>query len=207
MRLWWKVRRPWLVGCALVGYVLLLLAVKDQIVNIPSITMIGSAGIKLMNFVPLIPCVALLLCLDRRLQQAETTAVRPVVLLDRALVLATGAAVMTVGLLLAVTYGMQSVIPAARNVLFLIGLALVVRGLSSGTVATAAATGWLFLTVVAGLKGPGTPYFWAVLLEPASRPHAWVAALLAFFVGLLCMAPSRGLLRLRHTLATALPQR
>lgn len=207
MRLWWKVRRPWLVGCALVGYVLLLLAVKDQIVNVPSITMLGNAGIKLMNFVPLIPCVALLLCLDRRLQQAETTAVRPVVLLDRALVLATGAAVVAVGLMLAVAYGMQSTIPAARNVLFLIGLALVVRGLSSGIVATAAATGWLFLTVVAGLKGPGMPYFWAVLLEPASRPHAALATVLAFLAGLLCMEPGRGLRSLRHMLSLAVPRR
>ncbi|MBU7597552.1 hypothetical protein JGS22_007930 [Streptomyces sp. P38-E01] len=206
MSLWWKVRRPWLVVCALVGFVLLLLLVKDQVVNVPSITLLGGAGIKLMNFLPLIPCAALLFSLERRLGQAEATAVRPVALLDRGLVLATGAAVLAVGLLLAATFGMQSSNAAARNVLFLIGVALVARMFFGGLVATAAAAVWLFITVTAGLKAAHSPYFWAILLEPANRPHAAAATVIAFGAGLLCMNPGPRLRSLRHALTNALPR-
>lgn len=54
--------------------------------------MLGNASVKLMNFAPLIVCLALLLCLDRGLGPAELTGVRRVDLADRALVVGTVAA-------------------------------------------------------------------------------------------------------------------
>lgn len=193
MNLWWSVRRPWIVVLAVLVYVGFMLVVKEDVVNVPSITLLGSAGIKLMNFLPLIPCVGVLYCLDRRLRQAEATGVRAVVMADRGLVLATGVVLMGVGYLLSWTYGMGTAPAAGRNALFLLGLALVVRTWSNAAVASSAAAGWLFLTVVAGLKGAEVPYLWAILLEPAHRPHAVAAAAVMLLLGLACMGVTGGL--------------
>ncbi|MBU7600741.1 hypothetical protein JGS22_024715 [Streptomyces sp. P38-E01] len=188
---WAIVRRPWVVLAALVAYVALLLFVRDDVVNVPSITMRGSAGIKLMNFLPMIPLLGLLYCLERRLGHAEATAVRPVVAADRALVVATGGAAVMVGLVFNWAYGMDNAVAAARNVILLVGLALLVRAWYGAHAAAAASVGALFLTVVTGLQAPQKPYPWAVLLEPASTPHAAAAGALMLLVGLAAMGRNR----------------
>lgn len=184
MNPWIKVRRPWIVLAGVAAYTILLLLVREHVVYVPSVTILGNAGMKLMNFLPLIICLTLVLCLDRRLGHAELTGVRRVALADCGLVLATALTVLLVGIALHVQMGMPTATAAGRNALFLTGLALVVRARFGGTVAASAAASWLFLTVVAGLRAPHDPYPWGLLLEPWNHPPAGMATAIVTVLGL-----------------------
>ncbi|WP_344259747.1 hypothetical protein [Streptomyces sodiiphilus] len=187
------VRRPWIILASVVLYTGLLLLVREHVVYVPSITVLGNAGMKLMNFLPLIVCLALLFCLDRRLGHAEVTGTRRVVLADRGLVLATAGAVLLVGATLHLQLGMPTATAAGRNTLFLAGLALLVRAWFGGIVAASAMTGWLFITVTAGLRAPHDPYPWGLLLEPWNNTPAAVATAITALLGLTALhrAPPR----------------
>lgn len=187
MNPWVAVRRPWIVLLGVVLYVLALVVVREGVVHAPSITVLGTAPMKLMNFVPLIVCLALVLCLDRRLGPAELTGVRRVDLADRALVVGAVAALLSVGLVLHTQLSMPSATAAARNSMLLIGLALLVRARFGGTVAVSAATGWLFVNLVGGLRGPQDPYPWAVLLEGWNHPWAAAVCVVIFVLGLVSL--------------------
>ncbi|MET9291824.1 hypothetical protein [Streptomyces sp. NPDC003077] len=173
------------MGVAL--YTALLLVVREHVIFMPSITVLGTAGMKLMNFLPLIVCLAVLLCLERRLGPAELTGVRRVVAADRALVLVTGGAVLLVGLAAHGWLNMPTATAAGRNVLFLTGLALLVRSRFGAAVAASVAVGWLFLTAAAGLRTPQDPYPWAVLLEPPGHLLAAVATIGMTLLGVLAL--------------------
>ncbi|MBB1244964.1 hypothetical protein GL263_15515 [Streptomyces durbertensis] len=191
MSLWVTVRRPWIVLSGVVAYLVGLLIVREQVVYVPSISVLGGAGMKLMNFLPLIVCLAVLYCLERRLSAAELTGVRPVELADRALVLVVGVMVLLAGAVLNALQNMPTAIAAGRNVLFLTGLALVVRARFGGVVAASAAAGWLFLTTMAGLRSPEDPYPWAILLEPPAHPLAAFVTAAVLMAGLASLGRER----------------
>ncbi|NJP99157.1 hypothetical protein [Streptomyces zingiberis] len=188
------VRRPWIVLIGVVAYTGLLLVVREQVVYVPSVTIFGSAGMKLMNFLPLLVCLALLLSLDRRLGHAELTGVRPVVRADRGLVLAATGVVLLTGALFHLRLDMPTATAAGRNTLFLVGFALLVRARFGGTVAASATAGWLFVTVAAGLRTPQDPYPWGLLLEPWNEPVAAAATAVVALLGLVALRrePPRG---------------
>ncbi|WP_433891704.1 hypothetical protein [Streptomyces sp. CA-111067] len=190
LRPWAAVRRPWTVLLALAAYAGLMLVVREDVANVPSITMQGSAGVKVMNFLPLIVCLAVLHCLDRRLDAAERTGVRPVLAADRCLVLATAAVALAIGAAMSALLDMATAPAAGRNVVFLTGLALAVRAAGSTSVAGSVTAGWLFLTATTGLRAPDRPYPWAVLLQPAAEPVALAATAGVLALGLAMM--SRG---------------
>lgn len=193
MSLWWAVRRPWYVLAALAGYLLLVVAVREQLVHVPAVTLAGGSGVKLVVFVPLLVCVVQLLCLERRLDAAELTAVRPVVRADRAMVAVVGLAVIALGAALHKFAGVQSALASGRNVLLLLGLALLVRHLYGAVAAASAATAVLFACVLVGLRSPYDPYPWAVPLEPWDRPHAAAISMLVFVAGLAAVGRHRRL--------------
>lgn len=189
---WVVARRPWIVAAGLGLYTVLLLVVRESVLRVPSLTVFGSAGVKAMNFLPLIVCVCLLHCLDRRLAPAERTAARRVRDADRLLVAATLSTVVLVGAVLHLAYAMPSATACARNTVILTGLALAARAWWGAAPAAAITVGWLLLTLACGLRTPADPYPWAVLLEPAGRPEAALAALLALAAGLWALGHEPG---------------
>ncbi|MBU7596976.1 hypothetical protein JGS22_004810 [Streptomyces sp. P38-E01] len=191
MRLWWAVRRPWYVLAAVAVYGVLLLAVRDELVQVPAVTLAGGAGIKLAVFLPLLVCVAQLLCLERRLEAAEVTAVRPVVRADRGMLALVGVAVLALGALLHRYAEVGAALASGRNVLLLLGLALVVRHWYGATAASAVVTAVLFGCAMVGLRATDDPYPWAVPLEPWDRPHAAVFSVLVFAVGVVLCGRER----------------
>lgn len=184
MSLWWAVRRPWYVATALALYATLLLVVRDQLVAVPSVTLAGGAGVKVAVFAPLVVCVAQLLTLERRLEAAGLTSVRPVVRADQLMVATVGASALALAAALHQFAGIQAALASGRNVLLLLGLALVVRAWYGTVAAASVTTATLFVSAMVGLRASNDPYPWAVLLEPWNRPHAALASLLLFGAGL-----------------------
>lgn len=191
MTLWWAVRRPWYVALALACHLLLLMAVREQLLHLPTVTSGGGVGVKLAVFVPLLVCVVQLLVLERRLDAVEVTAVRPVVRADQAMVVAVGGTVLVLGAALHAAAGIHSALASGRNVLLLLGVALLVRHWYGVVAGVSAATALLFACVVVGRRGPDDPYPWAVPLEPWDRPHAAAASLLVFLAGLAVLGRRR----------------
>ncbi|CAM5343802.1 hypothetical protein EES47_12005 [Streptomyces sp. ADI98-12] len=191
---WAVARRPWIVAAGLGLYAVLLLLVRESVLRVPSLTVFGSPGVKAMNFLPLIVCVCLLHCLERRLPPAEATAVRGVGNADRLLVATTLGTVVLIGTVFHLTFAMPSATACARNTIVLTGIALAARAWRGAALAAVVTVGWLLLTLACGLRTPADPYPWAVLLEPAGRPEAALAALLALAAGLYAVGhqPGRG---------------
>lgn len=185
MILWLKARRALVVlPACLVVFIVLVILVQDAIVPLPSI--MGRSQVTLSLFLP-VPLVAgIARCLELKLSAPEVTGVRPVPLADMAMV----TAVASIGFVLCATAGSLLATPQAfatgRNVLFLVGLMLIGRSVA-GEVAVMIPVGWLILTVFVGFRGPGDPYAWSIIAEPARVPHAAVAALLVFLAGLFLM--------------------
>ncbi|MFI5619502.1 hypothetical protein [Streptomyces sp. NPDC051567] len=131
---------------------------------------------QIKHFVPVIVSVAVMYCLDRRLLEAELTAVVPVRRLDRAAVSA-GAA-----LLLAATPAVG--LDVARNTLLVLALALVVHRVANE--ATAVAAGLLYIIANVMLGQPPDPLgyrigsWWALPLYPAGSIPALVLVVALF---------------------------
>lgn len=185
MILWLKARRALVVlPACLAVFIALVISVQDTIVPLPSI--IGRSQVTLSLFLP-VPLVAgIARCLELKLSAPEATGVRPVPLADMVMV----TAVTVIGFVLCATAGRLLDTPQAfatgRNVLFLVGLMLIGRSVA-GEAAVMIPVGWLVLTVFVGFRGPGDPYAWSVIAEPARVPHAAVVALLVFLAGLFLM--------------------
>ncbi|MEU9945578.1 hypothetical protein [Streptomyces lavendulae] len=171
-----SVRRWWVLVPAVLALMLVTWLIGASPVPVPS--MLGGGGLaQIKHFVPVIVSVAAMYCLDRRMREAELTAVVPVRSLDRAAVSA-GAV-----LLLATTPAIG--LDVARNTLLILALALVVRRIANE--ATAVAAGLLYIIANVMLGQPPDPLghrlgsWWALPLYPARSTAAlvFVAALFA----------------------------
>ncbi|MEU3597342.1 hypothetical protein ABZ714_01200 [Streptomyces sp. NPDC006798] len=161
------VRRWWAVPPALLVFVLVCRTAGDIEVPVPSIN--GAAdGARLDLFAPLIVVAAAMYCLDRRLPDAEATAVVPVRLLDGAALLLTT----TLTQLTAPLVG-QAV---TRNVALLLAVAVLARKLAHEATATLAALATLLLTLLAGRPQA----WWALPLYPPGSLTAWLATATLF---------------------------
>ncbi|RDG36042.1 hypothetical protein [Streptomyces corynorhini] len=188
---WTTVRRPLYPLAGLATFAGAMALAGETAVHVPSLTPNGTAGIRLMLFAPITVCVALLVCLDRRLPKAELTGVRPVVAADRLLVLATAAAALAAGAAVSELSDAPSALAAGRNALFLTGLALLVRAWGGTTAAGAAAAGWLGLVLVAGFRNAQSPRLWAIVPQPVTDPLAACATALVLVGGVVAMGRRR----------------
>ncbi|MFD6939301.1 hypothetical protein ACFWAP_24505 [Streptomyces goshikiensis] len=170
-----SVRRWWVMVPAVLALILSTWLIGTSTVPVPSL--LGGGGMaQVKHFVPVIMSVAVMYCLDRRLQEAELTAVVPVRRLDRAA--ASAGAV----LLLAATPVVG--LDVARNTLLILALALVVRRIANE--ATAVAAGLLYIIANVMLGQPPDPLghrvgsWWALPLYPADNLAALVIVVVLF---------------------------
>ncbi|MER5569017.1 hypothetical protein ABT083_22775 [Streptomyces goshikiensis] len=170
-----SVRRWWVMVPAVLALILSTWLIGASTVPVPSL--LGGGGMaQVKHFVPVIMSVAVMYCLDRRLQEAELTAVVPVRRLDRAA--ASAGAV----LLLAATPVVG--LDVARNTLLILALALVVRRIANE--ATAVAAGLLYIIANVMLGQPPDPLghrigsWWALPLYPADNMPALVIVVVLF---------------------------
>ncbi|MFF4648122.1 hypothetical protein [Streptomyces sp. NPDC001389] len=144
---------------------------------VPVPSMLGGGGLaQIKHFVPIIVSVAAMYCLDRRMTEAELTAVVPVRSLDRAAVSA-GAV-----LLFATTPAIG--LDVARNTLLILALALVVRRIANEATAVAAGLLYIIANVMLGQPpdslGHRLGSWWALPLYPARSIAALVFVALLF---------------------------
>ncbi|MFE2927708.1 hypothetical protein [Streptomyces goshikiensis] len=170
-----SVRRWWVMVPAVLALILSTWLIGASTVPVPSL--LGGGGMaQVKHFVPVIMSVAVMYCLDRRLQEAELTAVVPVRRLDRAA--ASAGAV----LLLAATPVVG--LDVARNTLLILALALVVRRIANE--ATAVAAGLLYIIANVMLGQPPDPLghrigsWWALPLYPADNMPVLVIVVVLF---------------------------
>lgn len=173
------VRRWWVLVPAVLVLILTTWLIGASSVPVPSL--LGGGGMaQIKHFVPVIMSVAVMYCLDRRLLEAELTAVVPVRRLDR--VAASAGAV----LLLAATPAVG--LDVARNTLLILALALVVRRIANE--ATAVAAGLLYIIGNVMLGQPPDPLgyrigsWWALPLYPAGNIPALVIVVVLFAAAL-----------------------
>ncbi len=170
-----SVRRWWVMIPAVLALILTTWLIGASPVPVPSL--LGGGGMaQIKHFVPVIMSVAIMYCLDRRLLEAELTAVVPVRRLDRA---ATAAGAV---LLLGATPAVG--LDVARNTLLILALALVVRRIANE--ATAVAAGLLYIIANVMLGQPPDPLgyrvgsWWALPLYPAGSIPALVSVVVLF---------------------------
>ncbi|AYV32869.1 hypothetical protein EES41_39545 (plasmid) [Streptomyces sp. ADI95-16] len=157
-----SVRRWWVMVPAVLALMLVTWLIGASQVPVPSL--LGGAGMaQIKHFVPVIVSVAVMYCLDRRLPEAELTAVVPVRRIDRAAVSA--------GAVLLLAAAPAVGLDVARNTLLILALALVVRRIANE--ATAVAAGLLYIIANVMLGQPPDPLgyrigsWWALPLYPA----------------------------------------
>lgn len=181
--MWWlKARRAHTVlPIALGTYVVLLAAVRDTSVALPSLT--GGGQVVLALFVPVPLVAALMLCLDSRLTAPEATGIRPLPAMDTLLIVATVCCAVLLSAAVAVVFSDWQAVTAGRNTLFLTGLLLCARPVL-GQPAALAPVGWLMIVALIGFRPGNDPAPWTVVPEPLGAPHAALGALLLFVAGL-----------------------
>jgi hypothetical protein len=173
------VRRWWVVPGALIALVVVCGTAGTSTVPVPSLT--GSVGgAQLTYFTPVLVIVAVMYCMERRLHQAESTAVVPLPLLDRA------ALVLTV--VLAHAAGLVVGMDVARNIMLLLALAIATRRLANEATAAAAGLLLLILNLILGRAYDGAGHaahtWWALTLYPADSGGAWLFTALLFALAL-----------------------
>ncbi|WP_151898148.1 hypothetical protein [Streptomyces sp. C8S0] len=180
------VRRWWTVPMTLVSLVLVCGTVGTSMVPVPSLT--GSmGGAQLAYFTPVLIVVAVMYCMERRLQQAESTAVVPIRLFDCAALALTA--------LLAHVAGLVVGMDVARNIMLLLALAVVARRLANEATAAAAGLLFLILNLILGRAydaGHGAHTWWAIALYPADSTGAWLFTVLLFALALVLSGLGNG---------------
>ncbi|MEE1737589.1 hypothetical protein [Streptomyces sp. BE147] len=181
---WFKARRVHThLPAGLLLFVLLAAMVQDGPVPLPSISLGTSEGAQAMLFVPLALTAVLFNCLGSRLGPAEDSGVRPVRVYDALLALGVVALAGPIGSALAEVTGSRAARTLDRNTAFLAGLTLLCGALFGSSAVLMPAV-WPLLVVMFGLRGPGDPYPWTVLLEPAHTWYATTGAVLMLAVGI-----------------------
>ncbi|MFD7226959.1 hypothetical protein [Streptomyces sp. NPDC059881] len=181
-----KVRRWLAVSAALALLTVVCLLAGASEVPVPSINS-GMGSAQLAFFTPVLVVIAVMYCLDRNLGLTETTAVRPVSTLDRAIVTVTAVLAHLAGLLV----GMD----IARNTVLLLAITLVVRRLLNEAAASAAGLMLLVLSLVAGRAYNPDGFvghtWWALPLYPAHSIGAWLTTAMVFALALPLGLPRR----------------
>ncbi|WP_033325856.1 hypothetical protein [Streptomyces yerevanensis] len=174
------VRRWWAVPPTLAVIVVVCWAVGTSEVPIPSLVG-GMDGARLAYFTPILAVVAVMYCMERRLREAERTAVVPIRRLDHGAVILTAVLAHGAGVLV----GMD----VARNITLLLALALLVRRVANEAAAAASGMALLIGTLIAGRAyqpgGSATHTWWALPLYPAGSATAWLITVAVFALVLL----------------------
>ncbi|MFI1186393.1 hypothetical protein [Streptomyces californicus] len=142
------------------------------------------------TFVAVVPGIALIACLERRMPPVERSAVRRVDTRD--IVLVSGFALLVSAVAAGMSLGgSDALLCAARNNLLFCGLALGVWPLL-GHRATLVPVFWLIQSMFLGGRSRDDPYPWVIVTEAADVTHAAVGAFAVFLAGILafiCLAP------------------
>lgn len=145
---------------------------------------------ELSTFVAVLPGIAVIACLERRMPSVERSAVRRVDARDTVLVAGFALLVTAVAAGLSLV-GPDAMLVAARNNLLFCGLALGVWPLL-GHRATLVPVFWMIQSMFLGGRSRDDPYPWVIVTEAAHVTHATVGAAAVFLAGLLslaCFAP------------------
>ncbi|WP_327253241.1 hypothetical protein [Streptomyces sp. NBC_01244] len=178
------VRRWWTIPAAVVLLTIICWAAGSTEVPVPSF-LGGVASVRVKYFAPLLVVITTMYCLDRRLPAAESTAVTRIHWLDHIAVVAT--------VFLTVLTGLVAGMDVPRNLMVLLALALLIRGVANEAAAGGACLLLLLGTAVLGraYEASGQPgaRWWALLLYPPASVVSWVLAAIFLAAGLL--APGR----------------
>ncbi|MET8579135.1 hypothetical protein [Streptomyces sp. NPDC005012] len=182
---WWLKTRlvPTVLAGALLGHTLLLLAVWDWTVVLPSLSIDQRNDIPLAFFLPLLVAGPLAHCLDSRQPHTELAGIRRIALRDTLLAVSAVGLSLLLTVLAACATQSDITLQAARNVLFVTGLMLTARAVlgRSGIVVPLL---WIFTVVLFGRRSTSTFYSWAVTALPSDTAHAAAAAALLFITGI-----------------------
>ncbi|MEU5166049.1 hypothetical protein [Streptomyces mutomycini] len=175
---------------ALLAFVLSIALTSDLVLVLPAY--LGSHPIptELSDFFCLVPSVALVACLERRLPGMERSAVRRLDAMDVALV--TGFALLASAAAAAMSpFDSDAMWTATRNNLLFCGLTLATWPLL-GHRAVLVPVFWMILAMFTGGRQPDDPYPWVIVTEKADVAHAATGAALVFLTGLvllICLVP------------------
>lgn len=174
-----RVRQWWAVPLSLALVLVVCSAVGASEVPVPSLRS-GMGSAQLAYFTPILIVVAVMYCLDRRLHDAEVTAVVPVRRLDQCAVVLTA--------ILAHGAGLVVGLAIARNTLIVLALALLTRRVANEAMAAGAALLFLIANVLLGRSltpdGHAAHAWWAVTLYPAGNPAAWIVSVASVAIAL-----------------------
>ncbi|WP_033326331.1 hypothetical protein [Streptomyces yerevanensis] len=190
--IWWLRQRGALdlLPGALVAFALSIGLTLDVVLVFPALLGYYAVPTELGNFLCLIPSVALVVCLERRLPSMERSAVRR---LDaRDITLVSGFAVLATVVAMAMSpLDPEAMWTAARNNLLFCGLALGAWPLL-GHRATLLPAFWMIHSMFLGGRSRNDPYPWVIVTEQAHVAHAAAGAGAVFLAGVLslvCFAP------------------
>ncbi|MEU8936341.1 hypothetical protein AB0D30_41475 [Streptomyces sp. NPDC048409] len=178
---WWiKARRAHThLTSAIAVFTLLLSALGDRTVFLPSLANGATASARLSLFVPVVVTSVLMICMESRIHAPEVSGTRRISILDAAL------AITVVIICTAIGWAVGQ--PAAgRNVLFLTGLLFTARAIV-GKAAVMVPIAWLMTVLFVGFRTASDPYPWTIVPEPTDATHAVIAALVMFTVGISCL--------------------
>lgn len=179
MRWWIKTRRAYtVVAAGVLASTLLGTLVGDQQVLLPSLFS-GAQTAVLIVFIPIPVVACLALSLDSRLTAFEASAVRAIPARDVGLVVAAIFACLCVAL----AFQSGTALCVTRNAAFLAGLMLLTRPFARQA-AVMVPVAWIALVVFLSRRPWPDPDPWTVLPEPASAPHAVLAATASLAAGL-----------------------
>ncbi|MDI3418040.1 hypothetical protein [Streptomyces luteolus] len=190
--IWWLRQRGalGLLPGALLAFAVSVVLTLHVVLVFPAFLGDHTMATQLSNFLCLIPSVALVVCLERRMPSVERSAVRRLDARDVALVagfalLATGVA-MTMAI-----FGPDELWTAARNNLLFCGFALGAWPLL-GHRATLLPAFWMMQAMFLGGRSRNDPYPWVIVTEEPGVVHAAAGAAAVFLAGvlsLICFVP------------------
>jgi hypothetical protein len=190
--IWWLRQRGalGLLPGALLGYALGIGLTPHVVLVFPALLGDYAMTTELSGFLCLVPSVALVVCLDRRMPSVERSAVRRLDARDITLVtcfalLATVVAV-AMAQLGAEAMWTEAMWTVARNNLFFCGLALGAWPLL-GHRATLLPVFWMIHSMFLGGRSRNDPYPWVIVTEEAGVAHAAAGAAAVFLAGVLSL--------------------
>ncbi|MBL3669945.1 hypothetical protein JL475_28980 [Streptomyces sp. M2CJ-2] len=190
--IWWLRQRGalGLLPGALVAFVLSVGLTSNVVLVFPVFLGGYAVPTELSNFLCLIPSVALVVCLERRLPAMERSAVRRLDARDITLVVGFALLVSAVAMAMS-PLDREAMWTAARNNLLFCGLALGAWPLL-GHRATLLPVFWMIHSLFLGGRSLNDPYPWVIVTEEAHVAHAVAGAAAVFLAGvlsLICFAP------------------